>query len=226
MSVFEFYHRTDVAGTEFSDRFAVFAVHYIHLADTFGDLAIAVIQFRTTLHRPRINAEERQFAEMRFAIVLNTNADVSGSVKRTSVGCPLASSAAYRFRSTGEEPYFAMKSMRRATPTFVSAEVQKQRNEVLLLHRFVYAGPKLLFAQAALVEKFRQQSVVRLGDVLDHLGVKLFDPRFPFAGRGNFLVFAAITCVGADLIAQNVEHLIEARARDSSGMFIGNTPAP
>ena len=57
-------------------------------------------------------------------MVLNTYKTGSGLERETSVSLPLASTAFTFWRSTGEEPYFAMKSIRRAMPVLVSAEVQ------------------------------------------------------------------------------------------------------
>ena len=83
-----------------------------------------------------------------------------------------------------------MKSIRRATPTLVSADVQNSGNEMLALHGGVDAGAELLFGKAALVEVFGQERVVGFGDVLDQFGVKLFDFVLPFPGGWGFGEFS------------------------------------
>src|SRR5260370_1079008 len=59
-------------------------------------------------------------------MVLNTYKTGSGSDSATLTSTPLASTALTFSRSTGDDPYLAMKSMSRATPTFDSAAVQNR----------------------------------------------------------------------------------------------------
>ena len=99
-------------------------------------------------------------------------------------------------------------------PDIGFARSAEQRDEHLLLHGGMNAGAHDLLGQAAFVEIFLQQGVVGLRDVLDELLVQRLDPGFPLARGGQFLVLArAVRRVGADLVAQHVEHLVEARAR-------------
>ena len=89
----------------------------------------------------------------------------------------------------------------------------EQRDEMLLLHRSVDAGAKFLLRQPALVEKFRQQVVIRLRDVLDQFPVELRDLFLPFA-RGRFLAEFAPgvgQIIRHHLIAQDIQNLVEAR---------------
>ena len=108
-----------------------------------------------------------------------------------------------------------MKSIRRATPTLVSADRAEQRNEMLFLHGGVNAGAKLLLRQPALVEELGQQRVVRFGDVLDQFAVQLVDlvlPLRPWPAPRVNLPRPAGGVVSDDLVAQDVQHLVEAGA--------------
>ena len=64
---------------------------------------------------------------------------------------------------------------------------------------------------AALLEKFVQQRVVRFGDEFDQFAMQLRDALFPFARRRLLAKFPVpVGVVGHDFAAQHVEHLVEA----------------
>src|SRR5262245_57654742 len=65
--ILEFDDRTDVAGPKGRDADPGLAVELIDLADLLGAAARAVVKFAAEFHRPRINAEERELAELRLA---------------------------------------------------------------------------------------------------------------------------------------------------------------
>jgi hypothetical protein len=73
-----------------------------------------------------------------------------------------------------------MKSIKRATPTSVSAEMQ-QRDEKLLLGRRMDAASELLLRKPTLIEELRKQRFVGLRDEFDQLAVDLGDALFPVA---------------------------------------------
>ncbi len=75
-----------------------------------------------------------------------------------------------------------MKSIRRATPTFVLGGDAEERDEDAALDGGVNAGANFLLGKPALVEKLRQQRVVGFGDVLDQFAVQLL-PRAPAMRR-------------------------------------------
>ena len=76
------------------------------------------------------------------------------------------------------------------------------------------AGAKFLLGQAALVEELGEQGVIRFGDVLDQFAVQPGDRVLQLAlGRllGEFAVPVG-GVIGDDLVAQDVEGLVEAGA--------------
>ncbi len=102
---------------------------------------------------------------------------------------------------------------------------------MLALHGAMNAGAELLLGQPALVEVFGQQGVVGFGDVLDQFGVQLFDLGLPLAGGGRLGEFAVRVgdVVGDDLVAQDVQHLVEAGAgidRQIHGKYAGPVMLP
>ena len=75
------------------------------------------------------------------------------------------------------------------------------------------AGAHFLLRQAALGEELLHQRVVGLGDVFNELVVKLLRPLQQVAGRGGFGELAALVRrIRDDLVAGDVQHLVEARA--------------
>ena len=90
------------------------------------------------------------------------------------------------------------------------------------------ARPHRLLGEGALGEELLEQRIVRLGDVLDQLLVHRVHPFLQFARGRNLLVLSrTVGRVGADLAAQHVEHLIEARTgihRHLHGEHLGAEP--
>ena len=124
--VLELHHRANVARAETRHRLARLAVEQINLPDAFGDVAVGVEQIAAGRDVPGINPEERKLAEVLFVHRLEHLQHRLGAAECHFQLVAAARVSASTFsRSTGEEPYFAMKSSRRATPTFVAADVQK-----------------------------------------------------------------------------------------------------
>ena len=102
----------------------------------------------------------------------------------------------------------------------------EERDKMLLLHGGVDAGAKFLLGKPALVQVFRQQRIIRFGDVLDQFAMQLDDLFLPRAGGRDLREFspAGSEIVSDDLIAQHVQHLVETGAgidRDVHGKNAG-----
>jgi len=120
---------------------------------SFG-AAGAVEQIVAAAQGAGIDAEEREFAHALLIHRLENVETGSGFDSATVVSAPLESLAGTSARSSGEEPYLAMKSIRRATPTLVSGRGRKERDEDLVLNRLVQTGAQFFLRQHAFCEEF------------------------------------------------------------------------
>jgi hypothetical protein len=125
-----------------------------------------------------------------------------------------ASSALTRCRSTGDEPYFAIKSEQPRDPDVGFCGHAKERNEELLLDRAVNPRAQILLGEAPLIEELLHQRVVALRDQLHQLAVQLPDAFLPCALRRLLLELPApARLVADDVTPEHIENLIEAGPR-------------
>ena len=157
--VLELDHRADVAGAERADRLARLAVEQVNLPDALVDLAVAVEQIHAGGDRAGIDAEERQFAEMRLGHRLeDVEPPVRGSSSATSTSLPLASTRLDLFAVHRRRAVFGDEIHQPRDADVVFRRRAEQRDEQFLLHRRVDAGAEFLLRQAALLEKLVHQA--------------------------------------------------------------------
>jgi hypothetical protein len=126
-------------------------------------------------------------------------------------GSPPESRAGTSALSSGDEPYLAMKSIRRATPTLRSAETAKSGMNTWFWTALWRPARSSSSPRTPWVEELLHQGVVGLGDVLHQLAVELVHALGQLALGGLLLVVAVpARLVGDDLVAQDVEDPAEA----------------
>ena len=190
------------------------AVEQVDLADLLRAAPGGVVKLAAELHRAGVDAEERHLAELRLAHRLEHVEHRVGVGQRdfdflaVAVGrfdlCPVHRRGAV-FGDEIHQPRHADIAFSRG---------HEQRREHLLLNGGVQPGAHFVLGQAALREELLHQGVVRLGDVFDQLFVQLLDLLSQFTGGGRLGNLAALVRrVGDDLVAQHVQHLVEAGAR-------------
>ena len=186
MRVLQLHHRANIAPGQFLHHGAILSVENIKLADALDHAAISVKKFHARLEAPGINAEKGKLAEVRLGHRLENVGD------RLRVGQP-----DLRRRAAAVHGGVAFAINRRGTvfgdeihqarhTNIGLGRRAEERNKMLLLHGGMYAGAKLLFRQPAFVQVFRQQRIIRFGDVFDQFAMQFGHFILPFA-RGRDL---------------------------------------
>jgi len=186
--------RRDVAGAEGVDRLADLAVEQVNLPDAFVRFAVAVVQvhcrWKTDPNRRGRTTARRNALGHRLENVKHG----SGSSNATSHLRVIGVEGLTFLRSTGDEPYLAMKSIRARDADVVFRDVQNSGINVSFCTAAWMPARNSSSDRPALLEKFVHQRVVGLGDVLDQLAVQFLDLRSnsPVAGSSLYLPLASV----------------------------------
>ncbi len=226
LRVLELDHGADVPGAKRGNAGAGLAVENVDLANLLGAPAVGIVEFAAELDGTRIDAEEREFAELGFALGLEDEENGVG------VGQGDFDLLAFGIGGLGRGPVqrggtvFGDEIQEAGNADVVFRRGHEQGNEDLLLKGRVQPGPHFLVRQSALGEELLHQGVVGLGDEFDELAVQHLGPLGQGPGGGDLGELAGLVAgVSQDGIALDVEDLGEARPRVGGDGQREDTPA-
>ena len=212
VGVLQLDQRADLSGVELLHLVAVFAVEDEHLAQSLGLVGVGVDDVLAGLERAGEHLDKGQLPDVGLVDGLEDKGgglvvvEADGHLFAVDV---LGNGLHVVIRRGG---VFGDEIHQPRHADICLAGSEEHRDERPGLERLVKPAAEFLLGDA-LVEKFLQQRVVRLGHELDQLGVQLIHLFALLAGGLGFVVFAAAVCLVSELgLADDIQHLIVARS--------------